>query len=57
MLSNLYGFRSGLGTLECFDLLIGPIYDMFCLKEFLSAAFVEVKSVFNSVHIPTLINH
>lgn len=52
---NLFGFRRGLGTMECLSNLVGPIYDTFCNREFLTAAFVDVKGAYDSIHIPTLI--
>ena len=52
---NMFGFRRGLGTMECLSKLVGPIYDTFCNREFLTAAFVDVKGAYDSIHIPTLI--
>lgn len=51
----MYGFLRGLGTMNCLAAFIGPIYRFFCCKEFLSAAFIEVKRAYDSVHIPTLL--
>jgi len=53
ILNNLYGFCREMGTMECLAALIGPIYQSFCSKEFLSAAFVDIKDAYNSIHIPT----
>ena len=54
--NNLFGFRRGLGTMECLSSFVGPVYKAFCNKEYLCAAFVDIKGAFDSVHIPTLIS-
>jgi len=41
--------------MECLSSLVGPVYKAFCNKEYLCAAFVDIKGAFDSVHIPTLI--
>lgn len=43
MHNNLYGFRRDPSTIECFAALIVPIYQSFFDKEYLCAAFVDVK--------------
>ena len=55
--NNLFGFRRGLGTMECLSSLVGSAYKSFCNKEYLCAAFVDLKGAFDSVHIPTLVSH
>jgi hypothetical protein len=52
---NLLGFRRGLGTMECLSNLISPIYDTFCNRQFLTAAFVVVKGAYGSIYIQILI--
>ncbi|KAL4103296.1 hypothetical protein QTP88_018673 [Uroleucon formosanum] len=42
--------------MECLSSLVGPVYKAFCNKEYLCAAFVDIKGAFDSVHIPTLIS-
>jgi len=42
--------------MDCLVELIGTIYLSFCSKEFLSAAFVDVKGAHDAIHISTLIN-
>lgn len=59
--NNIHGFRRSIGTIECLSLLIGPIYQTFCNKEFFSVAFhikvsYHIKEAFDSVYIPTLIS-
>lgn len=53
---GLYGFRRGLGTAECLSSLVGEIYSCFNKRQYLTAAFIDVKGAFDSVHIPTLIS-
>jgi hypothetical protein len=52
---KLFGFRKGRGTLECFSCLVGPIYDAFNSRDFLTAAFIDIRSAYESVHIPKLL--
>jgi len=54
--SNLFGFRRGLGTMDCLSSLIGSKYQAFYDQSFLSAAFIDVQGAYDSVHIPTLIS-
>ncbi|KAL4149357.1 hypothetical protein QTP88_003319 [Uroleucon formosanum] len=55
--ANLFAFRKGLGTMECFSTFIGNIYHAFNNKEFLVATFADIRGAFDSVNIPTLITH
>jgi hypothetical protein len=50
--NNLFGFRRGIGTMECLLSLVGPIYDTFCNKKCLYAAFVDIKGAFDSFTSP-----
>jgi ribonuclease HI len=52
---NIFGFRRGIGTMECLSKLTGQIYSTFCKREFLTAAFVDVQGAYDAIHIPTLI--
>lgn len=45
-----------MGTMECLSSLVGPAYESFCNKEFVSTVFVDIKGAFDSVHIPTLVS-
>lgn len=40
---NMFGFRKGLGTMECLTSLVGENYNSFCSKEFCTAAFVDIR--------------
>lgn len=51
--TNLFAFRKGMGTMECLSTFIGNIYHSFNNKEF----FVDIRGAFDSVNIPTLLNH
>lgn len=42
--------------MECLSSLIGPVHKSFCDKEFVSAAFIDIKGALDSVHIPTLVS-
>jgi len=53
---NLFAFRKGVGTMECLSTLIGNIYHSFNNREFLVSTFVDIRSAFDSVNIPTCIS-
>jgi len=54
---KLFGFRKGCGTLENnLSCLVGPIYNAFNRRGFLTAAFIDIRSAYDSVHIPTLLD-
>lgn len=40
-----------LGTIECLSKLVGLIYNVFCNRVFLSAAFVDVQSAYDAINI------
>jgi len=42
--------------MECLASFVGTIYECFCIREFLSAAFIDVKVSYDAVHIPILRN-
>jgi len=50
-----FGFRKGLGTLECLSCIVDPIYDTFNSRSFLTVVFIDIRSTYDSVHIPTLL--
>lgn len=46
---NFFGFRRGIGILECFSEFVSNIYQSFCDKEYLSIAFIDINGTFDSV--------
>ena len=52
--SNMFGFRLKVSSVDCISTLVGDIYQSFQDKLFLNALFLDIKSAFNRVHIPTL---
>lgn len=55
--SNIFAFRKGTGTSECFSTFKGYIYHTFNNREFLVAIFIDILSAFDSVNISTLVGH
>jgi len=49
--ANQFGFRRGLGTMECLSSFIGHIYQTFCNKKHLVAAFIDIKGANISIYL------
>jgi|UniRef100_A0A2S2R251 hypothetical protein len=52
----MYGFRRGIGTMDSLAFLSNQIYHSFCNQHFIATAFLNIKSAYKSVHIPTLVS-